>query len=117
MRGLHHLVLYCRNTEASRDWYASVGFEYLRGYHGMHWFEFGAAEIMLHPAGVDTAAAKPIALHAAVSDVDALFRHIVELGLRPADHQGDGQPLTGPVTRAWGDREFELHDPDGYNWA
>lgn len=115
--GVHHLVLFCRDTDASRAWYERVGFEYLRGYHGMHWFRLGATEIMLHPADVSSAGKQPVAFHAAVTDVDAFFGHVVAQGLQPVDHQGDGAPLSGPVTRPWGDREFELYDPDGHNWA
>jgi uncharacterized glyoxalase superfamily protein PhnB len=115
--GLHHLVLFCRDTEVAKRWYEQAGFEHVRGYHGMHWFKLGDAEIMLHPADVSSAGAKSPAFHASVSDVDAHFRYVVAQGLSPYDHQGDGSPLTGPVTRPWGDREFELTDPDGHDWA
>jgi catechol 2,3-dioxygenase-like lactoylglutathione lyase family enzyme len=117
IQGFHHLVLFCRDTEASKRWYESVGFEYLRGYHGMHWFRLGDGEVMLHPAENGSGGRGTVALHAAVTDVDALYRHVVECGLEPLDHQSDGTPLAGPVTRPWGDREFELCDPDGHNWA
>lgn len=83
----------------------------------MHWFRLGAAEIMLHPSDVSSAGAKSPAFHAGVHDVDAHFRAVVAQGLVPWDHQGDGTPLSGPVTRPWGDREFELPDPDGHVWA
>lgn len=115
--GFHHIVLFCLDTEASKQWYETVGFDYLRGYAGMHWFTLGASQIMLHPAEQGSGGRHTAALHAAVSDVDALFRHITERGLVPEDHQGEGSPVIGPVTRPWGDREFELIDPDGHNWA
>jgi uncharacterized glyoxalase superfamily protein PhnB len=83
----------------------------------MHWFKLGPSEVMLHPADVSSDGAKSVALHAAVSDVEALFEHVVRQGLTPLDHQGDGTPLRGPVTRPWGDCEFELTDPDGHDWA
>jgi hypothetical protein len=35
-------------------------------------------------------------------------------GLKPLDHQQPGARLDGPVTRAWGEREFELEDADGH---
>lgn len=117
LRGVHHLVLFCRDTEVSRAWYEAVGFEYARGYHGMHWFRLGDSEVMLHPAERSSGGPDTVALHAAVDDVDALFASVVAHGLEPWDHQGDSAPLTGPVTRPWGDREFELTDPDGHRWA
>jgi catechol 2,3-dioxygenase-like lactoylglutathione lyase family enzyme len=116
MLGLHHVVLYCADTERSRSWYQSLGFEYLRGYHGMHWFKLGSAEIMLHPDSVGGHGAR-IALYAAVADVDVLCAHALAIGLTPLDHQGDGSPLRTPVRRSWGHREFELVDPYGYTWA
>jgi catechol 2,3-dioxygenase-like lactoylglutathione lyase family enzyme len=114
--GLHHLVLFCADTEASRRWYEIMGFAYLRGHDGMHWFRLGDAELMLHPAEPGTRRGLP-ALHAAVPDVDAAFRRALAAGLTPYDHQQPDVALTAPVLRPWGDREFELDDPDGHRWG
>jgi len=116
IRGLRSLVLFCRDTDVSRRWYEQVGFEYLRGYEGMHWFRLGSAEIMLHPSTEAARGAVP-EVHAAVADVEELFRAVAERGLTPRDHQQPGLRLQAPVTRPWGDREFELEDPDGHRWA
>lgn len=115
--GLHHLVLFCRDTDRAREWYERAGFIYSHGYGGMHWFQLGDAQIMLHPSEVASAGAKSPTFHAAVADVDAHFRLVVANGLTPVDHLGDGSPLSAPVTRPWGAREFELTDPDGHDWA
>ncbi len=114
--GLHHVVLFCSDTEASRSWYERAGFDYLRGYDGMHWFKLGDSEIMLHPGGEGTPPGAPV-LHAAVSDARAAFERALEHGLTPVDHQAPGKRLDGPVVRPWGDVEFELQDPDGQWWA
>lgn len=114
--GLHHVVLFCRDTEASRRWYERAGFEYLRGYEGMHWFKFGDAEVMLHPGGKGAPAGAPV-IHAAVDDVRAAFDRLAAQGLRPLDHQAPDSDLSGPVVRPWGDEEFEIQDPDGQWWA
>jgi catechol 2,3-dioxygenase-like lactoylglutathione lyase family enzyme len=117
IKGLHYVVLFCRSTEVSREWYAKLGFEYLRGFDGMHWFRLGEGELMLHPTDGEPQPQGTI-LHAAVSDVDTYFRYVVSLGYTPVDHQRDGaKALSEPVTRPWGDREFELTDPDGQRWA
>lgn len=116
LKGFHHVVLFCKDTAASRDWYARVGFEYLRGYHGMHWFRLGPSEIMLHPADSPSGGPGPV-LHAAVANVDELFRRVVEAGFTPVDHQQGGRPIAASITHAGGAREFELRDPDGHNWA
>lgn len=113
----HHLVLFCADTERSRRFYEeTLGFEYLRGYEGMHWFKVGDAELMLHPAEPSEKHGLP-AIHFATPDVSALFARVVEAGLEPLDHQRPGALLTQPVTRPWGDVEFELLDPDGHELA
>lgn len=116
LKGFLRAVLMCRDTEASRRWYERVGFQYLRGHDGMHFFRLGDGEILLHPAAQGSGGSGG-GLHVAVSDVDALFRHVVAEGLRPVDHQQPGTVLEAPVTRPWGEREFELDDPDGHRWA
>ncbi len=113
--GLHHLVLYCRDAEAARWWYEKVGFEHLRTDNDEHWFRLGTAEILLHPARRSSGPGGP-AVHVAVSDVDALFRLVLDRGLVPVDHEEGDRPMEAPVTRPWGDREFELQDPEGHRW-
>lgn len=109
----HHLVLFCADTERSRRFYESLGFHYLRGYEGMHWFAVGDAELMLHPSEPGEKRGLP-AVHLATPDVSALFARALAAGLEPLDHQNPGASLTEPVTRPWGDTEFELLDPDGH---
>lgn len=116
LKGVHRLVLYCADTEASKGWYEAAGFEYSHGYDGMHWFELGASEVMLHPGGSGAGESSPT-LHAWASDLDGLFRRAAERGLRPSDHQQPGAALAAPVLRPWGERVFELTDPDGHTWA
>jgi catechol 2,3-dioxygenase-like lactoylglutathione lyase family enzyme len=115
MLRFHSLVLFSKDTEASRAWYEQVGFPYLRGYHGMHWFRLGEGEVMLHPAPAASGGGPH--LHAAVADLDGLFRRVAAAGLQPIDHQQPGVVLEAPVRRPWGAREFELDDPDGHRWA
>lgn len=167
IRGMHRIVLFCRDPETSKQWYERVGFRYLYGHGGMHWFAWGDGEIMLHPArdleetaelpagpgegsagtgtgpadergdavgiggdesgasgaeiGATSAAprsadANTPSFHAAVEDVDALFARVRAAGLTPRDFASP-DPLTEPVVRPWGEREFELADPDGHRWA
>ena len=115
IHGLHHLVLFYRDVERARAWFEGVGFEHLRGYHGMHWYRLGDAEVMLHPA--EDAVASGSVIHVAVDDAAAQLRRMVEAGLRPTDHQNPGVVLSEPVLRPWGDREFEAQDPEGRWWA
>ena len=114
--GLHHIVLFCANTDASKEWYESAGFAYKHGYDGMHWFALGDAEIMLHPGGGKAGVNAPT-IHVAVASLDELFERVRRAGLEPFDHQNPDASLSAPVLRPWGDREFELADPDGQVWA
>lgn len=116
IKGLHHFVLFCQDTEQSRIWYERAGFEYTRGYDGMHWFTLGDAEFMLHPGGHGNTAGSAN-IHVAVDALDELFATVKTAGFEPFDHQHPGQPINAPVIRPWGQREFELRDPDGYIWG
>lgn len=111
--GIHHLVLFCSDTERSRSFYEALGFEHVRGYEGMHWFAVGDAELMLHPADGEAKVGVPV-IHIATPDVDELFARAVAAGIEPLDHQAPGRPPAGPVLKPWGDREFEVVDPDGH---
>ena len=76
----------------------------------------GDAEIMLHPGGGKAGVNAPT-IHVAVASLDELFERARRAGLEPFDHQNPDASLSAPVLRPWGDREFELADPDGQVWA
>lgn len=115
IKGLHHIVIFCKDTTISKEWYEKAGFTYKEGYEGMHWFMFGATELMLHPIGEANPGHTEI--HLAVESAQDAFDHIVSQGMEPTDHQQGGAKIDGPVTRPWGAVEFELTDPDGHRWA
>lgn len=113
---LHHIVFFCSDTERSKVWYERAGFTYKRGYHGMHWFALGNGEIMLHPGRAGEAGTGPV-IHVSVTGLDDMFDRVQREGMQPLDHQQPGVRIDAPVRRPWGDREFELQDPDGQWWA
>ncbi|NMH73662.1 VOC family protein [Bacillus sp. RO2] len=115
IKGLDHIVLFCKDTESSKEWYTKAGFQYSHGYEGMHWFHLGSGLVMLHPADETNPGITEV--HAAVQNVNELFLFVQENGLTPIDHQNGNKGLTEPVTRPWGDIQFELADPDGHRWA
>ncbi|RLQ93355.1 VOC family protein [Falsibacillus albus] len=114
-KGLHHVVIFSKDPDASAEWYRKAGFEYIRGYDRMHWFQLGDGEIMIHPS--DEVSPGKTAIHVAVENVDVLFHRVMHEGLDPVDHQEGGNKIAKPVVREWGDKEFELVDPDGHKWA
>ncbi len=110
--GIKTIVLYCSDVERSRAWYETAGFEYSHGYGGMHWMKAGSSLVMLHPIDPPKRNNGTPALDVSVEDIDALFVRARDGGLDPHEHETPG-PLAGPVTKPWGDRVFELQDPDG----
>ena len=116
VNGVTSLVLFCKDADAARGWYESMGFTYQRGYDGMHWFAAGSTEVMLHPAD-KTSGGSGLCMHVGVPDAAAAFQMAIAAGHAPYDHQQPGVALTGPVTRPWGAVEFELDDPEGHRWA
>jgi catechol 2,3-dioxygenase-like lactoylglutathione lyase family enzyme len=113
--GIKHIVIFCKNTQKSKEWYHKLGFTYQRGYEGMHWFAINNMELMLHP--VEDANPGYTTVHLKVKDVAELFNYVITQGLEPLDHQQSGTKISKPVKRQWGDIEFELIDPDGHKWA
>jgi uncharacterized glyoxalase superfamily protein PhnB len=114
--GLRYLVLMCKDTNKSKQWYDKVGFEYLHGHEGMYFYKLGQSQLMLHPSEEEISP-DSVSLHVNVSDVNELFQQVVDAGFEPVDHQQPGVTIKEPVNRPWGDVEFELRDPDGYRWA
>lgn len=115
MKGLHRIVLFCKDTEASKEWYTRAGFTYKHGHEGMHWFSLGDGELMLHPG--EPGDGDGPSIHMRVDDLDGLFSQMKQAGLEPMDHQSPGVALEAPVVRPWGERVFELDDPDGHRWS
>ncbi|MCY0869691.1 MAG: VOC family protein [Firmicutes bacterium] len=119
MQGVMRIVVFCSDMERSRCFYSDAGFTMVEMQGGMCTFDAGGGtEVLLHPAGEGRARVPcDLALHVRVQDVDDLFVRVREHGLIPFDHDQPGVELRQPVRRPWGDREFELADPDGYRWA
>jgi catechol 2,3-dioxygenase-like lactoylglutathione lyase family enzyme len=118
MQGLMRVVVFCSDLEKSRQFYSDAGFEFISLHDNMCTFDAGGTEVLLHPAGTGRVRVPcDLSLHVRVQDVDNLLERVREQGLVPFDHDQPGVELTTPVRRPWGDREFELADPDGYRWA
>ena len=83
--GVHRIVLFCSDTEKSREWYQRAGFDYQRGYDGMYWFAVGDAELMLHPGNPGVDGNRPT-IHVTVAGLDQTFERIRATGLEPGDH-------------------------------
>lgn len=114
MKFLKYIVLFNKDTNKSKEWYAKVGFEYVRGFDGMHWFRVGEVEVMLHPAD-EKDNSGDAQYHIAVEDVHSFFNKMKQAGLQPVDDHSM-EIVTEPVKRDRG-TDFGLADPDGYLWV
>lgn len=87
--------------------YESLGFERRYGGSGADFTSFhvgqGYLNLIAQPAHVEWAWWGRLIFH--VSDVDAMYQRVVELGLAPAEPPRDAE---------WGERYFHLTDPDGH---
>ncbi|WP_088043477.1 VOC family protein [Bacillus sp. EAC] len=116
MNGILDIVLFCADTNLSKEWYEKVGFEFLRGHDHMYWYKVGHGELMLHPSDEKNSNADAV-FQFVVDDISSLFKKIIDKELTPLDFSDGIQVLEEPTLRPWGYKEFCLRDPDGYIWA
>jgi catechol 2,3-dioxygenase-like lactoylglutathione lyase family enzyme len=115
MNGILDIVIFCKDTNASKTWYEDVGFEFLRGHDGMYWFKIGEGELMLHPDDTKSKSGDGV-YQFVVKDLLSLSTQLNEKGFSLIDFS-TGATLTDPIVRPWGYKEFGLRDPDNYTWA
>ncbi len=103
---LSAVTLVTRDMRAAVRFYRSLGFRLRYGGESASFTSFAVGPNFLNLEAV--AAGPPSAWGRAifyVSDVDALHRRALDLGLAPS---------TAPRDAPWGERYFHLHDPDGH---
>ena len=106
-----------KNLARTAKFYEALGFEirkreaeHITAYSNWFWIDFRLIARESRPEFKKAAqgSGKPAGpfLHLSVDDVDAFHKELRARGLKPAGE---------PQDRPWGDREFILRDPDGYN--
>lgn len=117
IKSVSGVVCSVKNLNRTVGFYETLGFETKKRdaahatlYSNWFWIDFLAAGKNDRPgmAKGPNAATKGsgILLYLSVDDVDAFHAHLVSKGLKPA---------AKPQDQPWGNREFLLRDPDGYN--
>jgi catechol 2,3-dioxygenase-like lactoylglutathione lyase family enzyme len=100
------VTLFTREMAAAFRFYNSLGFELHYGGASATFTTFSLGEnflnIELEPDFTPSRWGRVIFY---VSDVDAMFARVRELGLEPS---------TAPHDAAWGERYFHISDPDGH---
>ena len=110
------IVAYVKDTAKTAEFYDALGFTFdkrkpdhlsldVAGY----WIDFHPQDKEDKPDFQQEAVVEPkgagMFLYFKVSDVDAFYAHLLDLGLKPSS-----EPKDWP----WGNREFVVRDPDGY---
>ncbi len=103
-----------KNLKKTAAFYETLGFEirkretnHITAYSNWFWIDFLAIG---KDERTDSKDAAPkgagVLLYLSVDDVDGFHAYLVSKKLKPA---------TKPQDRPWGNREFVIRDPDGYN--
>jgi uncharacterized glyoxalase superfamily protein PhnB len=101
-----------KDLALSRQFYTDLGFKLNWGNAEIAEFQIGSFRFLLQPFYVQQHA-ENFMMHLTVSDVDAWWRHIGEIGLAK---KYPGIMLKAPALQPWGLRVLYLSDPTGVLW-
>jgi catechol 2,3-dioxygenase-like lactoylglutathione lyase family enzyme len=118
IKSVSGITCYVRNLDKTAKFYEALGFDikkresdHIIAYSNWFWIDFLAidkntrADEYAKGMALDTKGAG-VFFYLSVDDVDEFHKNLLANGL---------QPTTGPQNQPWGNREFILRDPDGYN--
>ena len=117
IKSVSGFTCYVKNLNKTIAFYETLGFERKKEevghatlYSNWFWIDFlpiAKNERESYTKGADlTNKGAGMFIYLSVDDVDGFHKELVSKGLKPA---------TKPQDQPWGNREFILHDPDGYN--
>jgi catechol 2,3-dioxygenase-like lactoylglutathione lyase family enzyme len=117
IKSVSGLTMHVKNLKKTTKFYESLGFETRKSeashatvYSNWFWIDFIAAAKEDRPVykkavRLSDKAAGPF-IYISVDDVDGFYKELLSKGIKPSS-----KPQDWPT----GNREFILHDPDGYN--
>jgi len=114
------ITCYVKNLSKTAKFYETLGFEIKKSesdhvtvYSNWFWIDFLAIAKNEQAARYQTTKGADLSnkgagmfLYLSVDNVDEFHKHLVSKGIKPS---------TKPQDQPWGNREFILRDPDGYN--
>ncbi len=117
IRSVSGITCYVKNLSKTAKFYEALGFEtrkkessHLTVYSNWFWTDFLAVDrderAALGKTGQLGSKGAGMFVYLSVDDVDQFHKELLSKGLKPS---------TKPQDQPWGNREFILHDPDGYN--
>ena len=117
IKSVSGITCYVKNLNKTAKFYEALGFEikkreadHITAYSNWFWIDFLSVDI-----GERAEASKSqdlnnkgagLSIYLSVDSVDEFYKELLAKGLKPA---------TEPQNQSWGNREFLLRDPDGYN--
>ena len=117
IKSVSGITCYVKNLNKTVKFYETLGFETRKSeadhatlYSNWFWIDFlaiGKNERTKFAKGVDSSPkGTGVFLYLSVDNVDEFHAHLISSGLKPS---------AIPQDQPWGNREFNLRDPDGYN--
>ena len=116
IKSVSGVTYYVKNLNKTAKFYEALGFEirkqeasHITVYSNWFWIDFLALGKEERPGYDDPKDDRKGAgqfLYLSVDNVDEFYKELKSKGIKPS---------TEPSDRPWGNREFVLHDPDGYN--
>ena len=117
IKSVSGITCYVKNLNKTVKFYETLGFETKKKeadhatlYSNWFWIDFlviAKNERAAFTKGADlTNKGAGVFLYLSVDDVDESHKSLLAKGLKPS---------TKPQDQSWGNREFMLRDPDGYN--
>jgi uncharacterized glyoxalase superfamily protein PhnB len=118
IKSVSGLGMAVKNLDRTAGFYEALGFEIrkreadrMSAYSNWFWIDFvsrassHAAKTAARASSARKVAGQGVALYLSVEDVDGFHKQLVAQGMKPASR---------PQDVPWGNREFRLNDPDGY---
>ena len=116
IKSVSGFACYVKNLKKTAKFYETLGFEvrkqetdHITVYSNWFWIDFLSMDKAERPGYGNTAdlenKGNGILIYLSVDDVDEFYKELQSNGLKPK---------TQPSNQPWGNREFILHDPDGY---
>ena len=117
IKSVSGITCFVRNLIKTATFYENLGFEirrketnHITAYSNWFWIDFVAIgkdeRTKSQSEDVLTNRGAGMAIYLTVENVDEFYEYVLSRKLKP---------LTKPQDQPWGNREFVLRDPDGYN--
>jgi catechol 2,3-dioxygenase-like lactoylglutathione lyase family enzyme len=110
-KGIYYILVFASDLQRSKKFYGqTLGWTLGTDEHGVAGFSFGTGYLILHEDS-RAAGSRPYAggMHVEVMVEDAAAEH--------ARLKGLGVDVSELKDQFWGERNFNFHDPDGYQWS